>query len=90
MRLLINRKLFEQVVTLTNQLLGVNKKLGQQIAELEKLLHDEDNLHKAALYARDYVNETMEQIRVIADELETIVDDELWPLPKYDELLHLL
>jgi len=84
------QKLFEQVVTLTNQLLGVNKKLGQQIAELEKLLHDEDNLHKAALYARDYVNETMEQIRVIADELETIVDDELWPLPKYDELLHLL
>jgi len=84
------QKLFEQVVTLTNQLLGANKKLGQEIIELEKLNHDEDNLHKAALYARDYVNETMEQIRVVADELETIVDDELWPLPKYDELLHLL
>jgi len=84
------QKLLEQLVTLTNQLLGVNKKLGQEIAELDKLNHDEENPHIAAVYARDYVNETMEQIRTIADELELIVADDMWPLPKYDELLHLL
>ena len=26
-------------------------------------------------------------LREVADELETLVDDELWPLPKYRELL---
>jgi glutamine synthetase len=29
----------------------------------------------------------MSEIREIADHLETIVDDELWPLPKYREML---
>ena len=29
----------------------------------------------------------MEAIRYHVDKLETIVDDELWPLPKYRELL---
>lgn len=31
----------------------------------------------------------MESIRKIADKLEMVVDDELWPLPKYRELLFL-
>jgi glutamine synthetase len=26
-------------------------------------------------------------LRAVADELETVVADELWPLPKYRELL---
>jgi glutamine synthetase len=26
-------------------------------------------------------------VRAVADELETLVSDELWPLPKYRELL---
>ena len=29
----------------------------------------------------------MEKIRRSADKLEMIIDDELWPLPKYRELL---
>lgn len=29
----------------------------------------------------------MEKMRVIADKLEMVVDDELWPLPKYRELM---
>jgi glutamine synthetase len=28
-----------------------------------------------------------ERLRGIADELETVVADDLWPLPKYRELL---
>jgi glutamine synthetase len=28
-----------------------------------------------------------EALRVVVDELETVIDDELWPLPKYRELL---
>ena len=30
---------------------------------------------------------TVEEVRYSADHLEMLVDDELWPLPKYRELL---
>ncbi|MDD5284069.1 MAG: glutamine synthetase type III, partial [Bacteroidales bacterium] len=43
---------------------------------------------KAAAYAKDILP-LMDQIRHCADHLEMIVDDELWPLPKYRELLFL-
>jgi glutamine synthetase len=43
---------------------------------------------KAAEYAKN-VLPLMDQIRHCADHLEMIVDDELWPLPKYRELLFL-
>lgn len=41
---------------------------------------------KAGLYS-DTVLPIMANIRTVADKLEMLVDDELWPLPKYRELL---
>jgi glutamine synthetase len=38
---------------------------------------------------REEVLPEMETMRAIGDELEEIVGDDLWPLPKYRELLHL-
>ena len=43
---------------------------------------------RAKLYSTE-VMEAMRRIRYCADHLEMIVDDELWPLPKYRELLFL-
>jgi glutamine synthetase len=43
--------------------------------------------HKWALYMRDTVIPAMEDVREIADQLEKIVADDLWPLPKYAEML---
>ncbi len=43
---------------------------------------------KAKAYAYDStVRHFLEEIRIHIDELELIIDDELWPLPKYRELL---
>ena len=47
---------------------------------------DVDGL-KHALYMRDEVVPAMEGVRAIADRLERIVADDLWPLPKYSEML---
>jgi glutamine synthetase len=47
---------------------------------------DVDGL-KHALYMRDEVVPAMEGVRAIADRLERIVADDLWPLPKYAEML---
>ena len=45
-----------------------------------------DEREKAIAY-HDTVAPLLEQIRYHVDKLETIVDDEAWPLPKYRELL---
>ncbi len=40
-----------------------------------------------AIYARDNQLTAMEEVRGFADHLERIVADDLWPLPKYSEML---
>jgi glutamine synthetase len=47
--------------------------------------HD-DNL-KHAEYMRDQVIPAMDAVRDSADKLEKVVADDLWPLPKYSEIL---
>jgi glutamine synthetase len=42
---------------------------------------------KEAVYMRDAVVPAMEDVRDVADRLEKIVADDLWPLPKYSEML---
>ena len=48
-------------------------------AELEGAEH--------AAYMRDQVIPAMDGVREVADRLERIVDSELWPLPRYSEML---
>ena len=40
-----------------------------------------------AVYARDNQLAKMADVREVADKLEKIVADDLWPLPKYSEIL---
>jgi glutamine synthetase len=42
---------------------------------------------KWALYMRDTVVPAMDDVREVADRLEGLVPDDLWPLPKYSEML---
>ena len=46
----------------------------------------ENELEKARFY-HDEVFADMQSLRAVADELETIVGEEYWPYPTYDELL---
>ena len=46
----------------------------------------EDIAQRAKVYSRE-VKDLMDKVRYSADHLEMIVDDEMWPLPKYRELL---
>ena len=45
-----------------------------------------DNLNRAQTYA-ETVKPFFDKIRTAIDQLELIVDDEMWPLPKYREML---
>jgi glutamine synthetase len=40
-----------------------------------------------ATYARDNQLASMDKVREVGDELERVVADDLWPLPKYEEML---
>jgi glutamine synthetase len=42
---------------------------------------------KLAEYARDSQLTAMATVRELADKLERVVADDLWPLPKYSEIL---
>ena len=48
---------------------------------------DDTDAMKWALYMRDTVIPAMADVREVADRLEKIVADDLWPLPKYSEML---
>ncbi|HYM57967.1 MAG TPA: glutamine synthetase III [Solirubrobacteraceae bacterium] len=48
---------------------------------------DVDDVLDSARYVQTSVLPAMEAVREIADQLERIVPDSLWPLPKYSEIL---
>jgi glutamine synthetase len=67
------------------------KELTYEIDALEKVnLEDEqphDDLLAHAKYMHDKVVPEMSDVRAAADKLEKVVADDLWPLPKYSEIL---
>jgi glutamine synthetase len=47
----------------------------------------EDGKEQAFFY-KDNVKAAMEELRTPADELEMIVDKDIWPIPTYGELMY--
>ena len=59
------------------------------LGELEAANAYPDGLEglELAIYARDNQLAAMAKVREAADKLEKVVADDLWPLPKYEEML---
>lgn len=68
-------------------------KLAAMQAALKKLEKAEaeagamEDAKQQAFFYKDVVREVMQELRTPADELEMIVDKEIWPLPSYGELM---
>ena len=45
-----------------------------------------ENVKEQAYFYKDTVREAMDELRAPVDELEKIVDREVWPVPSYGEL----
>ena len=59
----------------------------ESLVEARKKANRIDSISvRAKAYSRD-VKDMMDKVRVSADNLEMLIDDQLWPLPKYRELL---
>lgn len=77
------------VAALAEEVEPLVEDLFAKIAALEKA-NDHNGPEgglKHAKYMRDVVVPAMNDVRAIADRLERIVADDLWPLPKYSEML---
>ena len=59
----------------------------EALVEARKVANRIENIaERAKVYSHD-VKDLMEKVRDSADHLEMLIDDEVWPLPKYRELL---
>jgi glutamine synthetase len=73
----------EKVAALADQLVDAIHSLEH--AQLTA--HEAGSVHAEAKAFKDQVIPAQNDLRAVADDLETLVSDELWPLPKYRELL---
>lgn len=86
----------EYKVMSERQLIAI-KKISGYIEQLREDFHSLVEARKEANIIESYSERAqaysstvlpfMEKMRVVADKLEMVVDDELWPLPKYRELM---
>ena len=59
----------------------------QRLIEARRVANRIESEFEKAVAYHDTVAPLLEEIRYHVDKLELIVDDELWPLPKYREML---
>lgn len=76
------RALIGEVNDLVNELVTALQALDQQNAELGG-----DDVHSKAFHMRDNVIPAMTAVRSAVDRLEKVLPDDLWPLPRYREML---
>jgi len=78
------------VTKLADKIAGLADTLLASIETLEaaqEAAHKAGSLHAEAKAFKEKVIPAQDAVRAAADELETLVADDLWPLPKYRELL---
>jgi len=76
----------EMIVSISDHISSIKKLTNDMIEERKKANVIEDSYKKAIAYEKK-VKPYLEEIRYHIDKLEMIVDNEIWPLPKYRELL---
>ena len=78
-----NMKLIEEIAKRTECI----EQLVEELTEARRVANHIANIHKRAIAYHDTVCPKMDLIRNECDHLEMIVEDGLWSLPKYRELL---
>ena len=78
-----NIDLIEQIADLNN---FIEENVARMI-ELRKVANRIENEREKAIAYHDTIAPMLESIRHRIDQLELVIDDQMWPLPKYRELL---
>ena len=78
-----NMKLIEEIAERTEKI----EQLVEELTDARRVANRIQDIHQRAISYHDTVCPHMESIRRETDKLEMIVEDGLWTLPKYRELL---
>ena len=78
-----NNQIIQQIAERTSTI----EKGVEELVEARKKANKIEDEHQKAIAYHDTVEPKLDDIRYEIDKLELIVDDSLWPLPKYRELL---
>ena len=78
-----NIKLIEEIAERTEKI----ERLADELTDARRVANRIESIHQRAIQYHDTVCPKMEAIRHEIDKLELIVEDGLWTLPKYRELL---
>jgi len=76
----------EMIITISDHISNIKRLVNEMVEERKKANVITDS-YKMALAYESKVKPYMDEIRMHIDKLELIVDNEIWPLPKYRELL---
>jgi len=79
---------FTRINNLTNELLSAIEDTKKTMDGVDKF-HEEQLHEKATYFYKELVFGQMKRLRHVCDELENVVDNKIWPLPKYSEMLFL-
>jgi glutamine synthetase len=82
------RSQIEIIEVISKHINGVSDNVEKMIEERKKA-NEIESMHERAVAYCDKVKPYFDTIRYHADKLELIVDDKLWALPKYREMLFL-
>src|SRR5690606_13493315 len=74
------------IKTISRKIATIKSSSDKLLAEKEKSHSYKDSYQRAEAYCNQVIP-FFEQIRTAIDGLEMMVDDEIWPLTKYRELL---
>jgi glutamine synthetase len=80
---------YNRLTGLTNELLNSTDSLQKTLEQGEHNFSEEQAHDKATFFYKEVVNGQMKRVREVCDELEKVVDNKIWPLPKYSEMLFL-
>ena len=78
-----NKKIIEEIAERTSAI----EKGVEELVNARKQANKIEGEREKAIAYHDKVEPKLDTIRYQIDKLELIVDDSLWPLPKYRELL---
>jgi len=76
----------ELIVIISDHISLIKKLVNDMVEERKKVNKIEDSYKKAVAY-ESRIKHYLDDIRSHIDKLELIVDNEIWPLPKYREML---
>jgi glutamine synthetase len=84
----LSKEQIDMIVEISERISKVLSQAEEMTEARKAANHIEDTRERALAYC-DRVKPYFDRIRYEVDKLELIVDNEMWPLPKYREMLYI-